>query len=235
MPTVDSILKCIQVVVYGYSVVLFKLLTAKHIHERWQQNSQETHSQFGVIVDHDACEKATLFNLGLASKTVSIFSDLEDKIIVRGVGSDIINDVLIPCLFSNILCDEETMGDLRVVEVEMMERIRLKKMLLSSWSDALKVEVISMEPLEVDSEVRKHVAGVTCHDNSNMIVMCEVRLWGLIDPTINSCKIIVVMVEKPLIMCYNFKSSCILSKDHFYVIIARLEGLFCGVVTSDLQ
>ncbi|PNX55920.1 hypothetical protein L195_g049553, partial [Trifolium pratense] len=151
MPTVDSILKCIQVVVYGYSVVLFKLLTAKHIHERWQQNSQETHSQFGVIVDHNVCEKATLFNIGLASKTIIIFIDLEDKIIFRRVGSDIINALLIPCLFSNILCNEETIGDMRVVEVEMMERIRLKKMLLSSWSNALEVEVISMEPFEVDN------------------------------------------------------------------------------------
>jgi hypothetical protein len=66
MSTVDSILKYIQVVVYGYSVVLFKLLIGKHIHEKWQQKSQEPHSQFGVIVDHDECETTTLFNIGLA-------------------------------------------------------------------------------------------------------------------------------------------------------------------------
>jgi hypothetical protein len=63
IPTVGSILKCIQVVVYGYSVVLFTVLIGKH---RWQQKSQETHSQFGIFVDHNECEKATLFNIGLA-------------------------------------------------------------------------------------------------------------------------------------------------------------------------
>jgi hypothetical protein len=105
---------------YGYSVVLPKILIGKHIHERWQQKSQEPHSQFGVIVDHDECEKVTLFNIGLALKTVIIFIDLEDKIIFRGVGNDIIYIVLIPCLFSNILCKEKTIGDIKVVEVKMM-------------------------------------------------------------------------------------------------------------------
>jgi hypothetical protein len=120
MPTVDSILQFIQVVVYGYIVVLPKILIGKHIHERWQQKSQEPHSQFGAIVDHDECEKVTLFNIGLALKTVIIFIDLEDKIIFRGVGNDIIYIVLIPCLFSNILCKEKTIGDIKVVEVKMM-------------------------------------------------------------------------------------------------------------------
>jgi hypothetical protein len=160
MPTVDSILQLIQVVVYGYSVVLPKFLIGKHIHERWQQKSQEPQSQFGIFVDHNECEKATLFNIGLASKTDIIFIDLEDKITFRGVGNGMINIVSISCLFTNMLCNEEIICDIKVVEVEMMERIRHKKMLLSSWSDALEfyhvqimdtLEVFSMEPLEVDS------------------------------------------------------------------------------------
>jgi hypothetical protein len=79
----------------------------------------------------------------------------------RGVGNnDMIHVVLVQCLSTNILCNWKTICDIKVVEVEMMERIRHKRMLLSSWSDALEfyhvqiidpLEVISMEPLEVDS------------------------------------------------------------------------------------
>jgi hypothetical protein len=43
-----------------------------------------------------------------------------------------------------------------------------------------------------------------------------------------------VLYVKPLIMCHNLKYSCILSKDHFYITIARLGWLSC-IVTSDLQ
>jgi hypothetical protein len=56
-------------------------------------------ANFGVIFYHDECEQTTLFNIDLASKTIIIFIDLEDKIKFRGVGNDIINIVLIPCLF----------------------------------------------------------------------------------------------------------------------------------------
>jgi hypothetical protein len=203
-----------------------------------------------IIVDHDECEKATLSNIGLASKTVIIFIDLEDKVIFIGVGDHIINVVLIPCLFSNIICNEKTIGDIKVVEVEMIEKIRDKKMLLSSWSNALQfyhvqimdtLEVISREPLEGDSlnsqiffthyqdycrvgkgtwwqikaknmrtqgimaydgnikycEVKKHITVVPCCDFFNMFVMCEIRPWKLIDPTINLCKILVVLYDKP--------------------------------------
>ncbi|MCH94783.1 hypothetical protein A2U01_0015750, partial [Trifolium medium] len=197
--------------------------------------SQHLHSKCDATVDEVEYEKATWLNIGISSKlVVNIAFDLEDKITFRGVGNDMINVVVIPCLFTNMFYNEEIIYDIKVVELEMMERIR--QMLLSSWSDALEFyHVQIMDPLEVDSEVRKHVAGVTCHDISKIIVMCEVRLWGLIDPTINLGKILAVIDEKPLIMCHNFKSSYILSKDHFYVIIARLGGLFCCVVTSDLQ
>jgi hypothetical protein len=79
-----------KIVVYGYSIVLFKVLIGKHIHAPWKQRSKEPHSQsqLGVVVDLDKCESATLFNIGKASKTIVIFIDLEDKIIFKGVGND---------------------------------------------------------------------------------------------------------------------------------------------------
>jgi hypothetical protein len=67
--------------------------------------------------------------------------------------------VLVQCLSTNILCNEKTICDIKVVEVEVMERIRHKRMLISSWSDAFEfyhvqimdpLEVISMEPLELE-------------------------------------------------------------------------------------
>jgi hypothetical protein len=108
-----------------------------------------------IVVDHSECENATLFNIGITSKPVHIFVDLEDKIIFRGFGNnDMIHVVLVQCLSTNILCNEKTIGDNKVVEVEneMMERIRHKRMLLSSWSDALEFyHVQIMDPLGVDS------------------------------------------------------------------------------------
>jgi hypothetical protein len=79
-----------KIVLYGYSIVLFKVLIGKHIHALWQQRSQEPHSQsqLAIVVDLDKCENATLFNIGKASKTIVIFIDLEDKIIFKGVGND---------------------------------------------------------------------------------------------------------------------------------------------------
>jgi hypothetical protein len=306
LPTVDSILKCIQVVVYDYSVVLFTLLIGKHIHERWWQKSHEPHSQFGTIVDHDECEKTTLFHIGLASKTVIIFIDLEDKIIFRGVGNDIIYIVLIPCLFSNILCNEKTIIDIKVVEVEIMERIRHKNMLLSSWSDALEFDhvleavansfierrklihsssdILTVIPLEDGSlvaaqklkfEIEKDrlevtsqtkvlltsvLQNVTCHNccyfkfgyivlvlfdfsaNNNLemhLPQCIRQYLKLnwyikqvFDVETNTSAFFLYV--KPLIMCHNLKYSCILSKDHFYITIARLGWLSC-VVISDFQ
>jgi hypothetical protein len=79
--------------------------------------------------------------------------NLEDKVGFKGDGNVMINDALTSCLFINMLCIEEIICGIKVVEVEMMERIRHKKMLLSSsWSDALEFyHVQIMDPLEVDS------------------------------------------------------------------------------------
>jgi hypothetical protein len=79
--------------------------------------------------------------------------NLEDKVDFKGDGNVRINDALTSCLITNMLYIEGIICDIKVVEVEMMERIRHKKMLLSSsWSDALEFyHVQIMDSLEVDS------------------------------------------------------------------------------------
>ncbi|GAU23226.1 hypothetical protein TSUD_172540 [Trifolium subterraneum] len=77
-----------------------------------------------IVVDHIECKKAALFNSGKTSKSVLIFMDLEDKIIFRGVGNDMINVVLIQCLLTNMLYNEETIGNNKDVEVEMLGNTR---------------------------------------------------------------------------------------------------------------
>ncbi|CAJ2644052.1 unnamed protein product [Trifolium pratense] len=116
--------------------------------------SQHLHSKCHATIDQVECEKATWLHIGISSKLiVNIAFDLEDKITFRGVGNDMINVVLISCLFTNMLYNEEIICDIKVVEVEMMERIRHKKMLRSSsWNDALEFyHVQIMDLLEVDS------------------------------------------------------------------------------------
>lgn len=79
--------------------------------------------------------------------------NLEVKVDFKGDGNVMINDVLTSCMFTNMLYIEEIICDIKVVEVEMMERIWHEKMLLSSsWSDALELyHVQSMDLLKVDS------------------------------------------------------------------------------------
>jgi hypothetical protein len=114
--------------------------------------------------------------------------NLEDKVDFKGDGNVMINDVLTSCLFTNILYIEEIDCDIKVVEFKMMERIRHKKMLLSSWSDALEfyhvqimdtLEVYSMEPLEVDS-----------------LMVLESLFTNEVVGLINLCKIDAVMDDK---------------------------------------
>jgi hypothetical protein len=105
-----------------------------------------------IVVDDNECEKATWLKIGISSKlVVNIVFDLEDKITFREVGNDMINVVLLSCLFTNMFSNEVIICNIKVVEAEMMERIR-HKMLLSSWSDALEFyHVQIMDPLEVDN------------------------------------------------------------------------------------
>ncbi|KAK2423238.1 hypothetical protein QL285_033703 [Trifolium repens] len=113
--------------------------------------------------------------------------NLEDKVGFKGDGNVMINDALTSCLFINMLCIEEIICGIKVVEVEMMERIRHKKMLLSSsWSDALEFyHVQIMDPLEVDSlnsqifltEVVKKSIWTIC--NQFLISCAHFKQWDL--------------------------------------------------------
>ncbi|GAU40989.1 hypothetical protein TSUD_92140 [Trifolium subterraneum] len=115
--------------------------------------SQHLHSKCDATIDQVECEKATWLNIGLSSKLiVKIAFDLDDKITFRGVGNDMSYAVLISCLFTNMLYNEEIIFDIKVVEVQMMERIRHKMLMSSSWSDALEFYLVQiMDLLEVDS------------------------------------------------------------------------------------
>ncbi|KAK2448328.1 hypothetical protein QL285_007604 [Trifolium repens] len=92
-----------------------------------------------------ACVKQSTVSIKLGQRV----SNIEDKIMSRGVGNnDMIHVVLVQCLSTNNLCNEKTMCDIKVVE--MMEKIRHKRMLLSSWSDTLEFyHVQIMDPFEV--------------------------------------------------------------------------------------
>jgi hypothetical protein len=73
-------------------------------------------------------EKAILFNIVITSKPiVIIFIDLEDKIIFRGVGNNMIHVVLVQCLLRNMLYKDKTICDFKDVEVEKLGKTRHKR------------------------------------------------------------------------------------------------------------
>ncbi|CAJ2632923.1 unnamed protein product [Trifolium pratense] len=127
-----------KLVVYGYSVVLFKVLIGKNIH------------------DPDECENSTLFNIGIASTTIVIFIDHEDKIIFRGVGNGMIYFVLVQCLLTNMLYYEEIICDITNIEVEKWGKTMHRRInsdddtLTSNWNDLLADNIQDLEPKAAD-------------------------------------------------------------------------------------
>jgi hypothetical protein len=81
--------------------------------------SKHLHSKCDATVDQVESEKATWLNIGISSNlVVNIAFDLEDKITFRGVGNDMINVVVIQCLLTNMLYNEEINCDITSIEVE---------------------------------------------------------------------------------------------------------------------
>jgi hypothetical protein len=89
--------------------------------------SQQLHSLLGAVVNHSECEQGTLFNIGIASKPLVHFLDLEDKIIFKGVGNDMTHVVLVQCLKTKMFYNERTNGDIKDVEVEKLRKTKHEK------------------------------------------------------------------------------------------------------------
>ncbi|PNX77272.1 hypothetical protein L195_g033235, partial [Trifolium pratense] len=96
----------------------------------WTAPNLVCHAMFNSIaIDNIECEKANLFNNGLPSKSVLIFTDLEDKIIFRGDGNDMMHAVLFQCLLTKRLDNEINIDGIKV-EVEQQGKAKHKKIIM---------------------------------------------------------------------------------------------------------
>ncbi|CAJ2637765.1 unnamed protein product [Trifolium pratense] len=104
----------------------------------WTAPNLVCHAMFNSIaVDNIECEKANLFNNGLPSKSVLIFTDLEDKIIFRGDGNDMMHAVLFQCLLTKRLDNEINIDGIKV-EVEQQGKAKHKKIISKLWFCCIK-------------------------------------------------------------------------------------------------